>query len=121
MADKKHSSPEDYRREGAKACMAALRRMVENANDCGDAVEDYFTKRHEDAQVLAVALGPMSPFIEGAVIALAEVIHCTETTGEPNLSIWKPWAAMSESERTEEVARAEAFDITETAVVPDPV
>lgn len=100
---------ETKRREGALACMDSLRRLIAAANDWrGEGAEDYFTKRHEDAKAFTATFGPAPLHIEGAITALAEYIHFTETTGIPCLEGWGPFSAKTEDERAERIADMEA-------------
>lgn len=100
---------DETRRAGALACIAALRRLVEAASQpIGNKAADFFTKQHGDAQAFAASLGSMPPFAEGAIIALAEYIHETETTGTPDLEAWEPEAAKTEAERKRHIAAIES-------------
>lgn len=102
-------SVEDKRREGALACLMAVSKMTEGAHEFDDTAAGYHHKRYNDALALAASLGPMSPFLEGAIVALAEIIHFTETTGAPDFAAgWTPWAGMTEDERTAEVVAMQA-------------
>ena len=108
---------EAARIEGAKACMRALAEMVKSAeafNDEADkptsteAAAHYFGSRLQGAKSIADAIGPLSPYQEGAIIALAEYIHSYFTTGEPNLEVWTPCVAMTADQyrgQIEELAR----------------
>lgn len=98
---------EESRRSGALCCLASLRQLIGNANRPFDRPEkagDFFARQHGDAQAFAASLGSMPPFLEGAIIALAEYIHETETTGTPELDVWMPDEAKTKAERKRDIA-----------------
>lgn len=102
---RKGASSDDVRRAGALAAIVALHALIEAANDpCGDDAGDYFTKQHSDALAVSTNLGPMPPYLEGAITALAEYCHCLETTGAPDLAMWQPVSAMTSAEIQKEIA-----------------
>lgn len=96
---------EAERIEGAKACMRALANLVKSAEAFNDEDEGgmtytekgehYYGSRQSAAKVLANAIGPLNPYQEGVIIAMAEFIHSSVTTGEPDLERWTPCAAMT--------------------------
>jgi hypothetical protein len=95
-------------RDGALECIAAVRELLKSAQvPCGDRAEDYFNKRHEDAKAFAAKFGPLPQYVEGAITALAEIIHCMETTGDPNLDVWLPCSAQTDEERAADIAAME--------------
>lgn len=120
---RKGASSNDVRRAGALAAIVALHALIEAANDpCGDDAGDYFTKQHSDAQAVVTSLGPMPPYLEGAITALAEYCHCLETTGEPNLEMWRPVSAMTRAELQNEIAdmeKAHAQDLPTLGTIGD--
>lgn len=104
------AATENVRREGARACIRALRHLIEAAaKPCGDEAADYYNKRHEDAKAFTATLGSMPPHIEGVILALAEIFHMNETTGEPDLEFgWLPFCAMTNEERAAKIAEMKA-------------
>lgn len=111
MATKENtSSTEQQRIEGALACLAALRIMVDSATKEYDgSLESFMRREVDDTKALAEAIGPMPTFLEGVVLTLAEYIHSGQTCGTPSLDKWKPQVAMTESERRAELAEHEAL------------
>jgi hypothetical protein len=101
---------EGERRKGALATMQALRVLyasAENVGNCGNRPEDFYSWRFNDAAKLADSLGAMPPRARGAIIALAEFIHYSVHTGEPNLDRWLPVVAMTKEQLRREVAGTE--------------
>lgn len=98
------AAEEEHRRAGAVSCLTALRQMIAGAQDMPNDAAGFFSKQHGDAQAFVASLGPMPPYAEGALIALAEYIHHLETTGDPNLDVWKPEAAKTKAERKRDIA-----------------
>lgn len=94
--------------EGAKACMWALADLVKSAEafnrGTDESAEGYYGARFSAAKAVAAALGPLRPYQEGAIIALAEYIHLCQTTGEPDLDTWTPCVAMTADQYRDEVA-----------------
>ncbi|MBW7902934.1 MAG: hypothetical protein H3C26_15740 [Rhodocyclaceae bacterium] len=98
------TTDEAARIAGAKACMRALDEMIKSAEAFHDGVEKsteveeaahYYGSRLRDAKAFADAIGPLSPYQEGVIIALAEYIHSSTTTGEPSLELWTPCVALT--------------------------
>lgn len=94
---------EESRRSGALTCLAAMRQLIDAAQDMPHDAAGFFSKQHADAQAFAASLGPMPPFAEGAIIALAEYIHQWETTGGPALEHWTPEAAKTAADRKRDI------------------
>ncbi|GEM_PF-4902213 len=95
---------------GALAAMQALRVLYASAEDvgnCGSRPEDFFLWRFNDAAKLADSLGAMPQHVRGAIIALAEFIHYSIHTGEPNLDRWLPVVAMTKEQLRQEIADTE--------------
>ncbi len=102
------------RREGARAGMRAIAQLIKSAGEYYDipepatkneAAEAFHVRRLNDAKALANAIGPFTPFQEGAVLAMAELLHEMTTTGEPLLDKWLPCAAMTDTQYRSEMAR----------------
>jgi len=102
---------------GAKACMLALANLVTAAkgfNEAGEketiqeTAEHYYGERYSDAKAFADAIGQLSPYQEGAILALAEYIHSSITTGEPVIGTWQPCAALTEGEYRAKVEKLAA-------------
>ena len=109
---------EAARIEGAKACMRALTEMIESAEAFNvnsekltnaEAAAHYYDTRLHNAKAIADAIGSLSPYQEGAIIALAEYIHSYFTTGEPNLEVWTPCVAMTADQYRDEIAATASF------------
>lgn len=105
---------DEARREGALASMRALAQLRKSAEEYSassspasnrDAAEGFFALSINDAKVFAEAIGTLSPFQEGAILALAEYLHKYFTTGEADLGRWVPCAAMTDKQCREEVER----------------
>ena len=110
---------EEERRLGALAVMRALRVLYASAEDvgnCGSRPEDFFLWRFNDAAKLADSLGAMPQFARGAIMALAEFIHYSVHTGEPNLDCWLPVVGMTKKQLQQEIIataeeyRSDSFD-----------
>jgi hypothetical protein len=102
---------EDERRRGALAAIKALKVLAASADDpdnCGEEPADFFSWQHNDAATLADSLGPMPEYLRGAIMALAEYIHLSISTGEPNMVAWLPVTAMTQAELQREVDRMRA-------------
>lgn len=97
---------EESRRSGALTCLAAMRQLLAAAEDMPNDAAGFFSKQHADAQAFATSLGPVPPFAQGAIIALAEYIHHWETAGGPDLEHWTPEAAKTKAEREQDIAAA---------------
>ena len=100
------------RRAGAILCVKALRQLVADATaEYPDDNKESLLKPFTDAEQIVKALGPMSPEAEGAIIALAEYIHCFESSGTPELDPggWRPVVALSPDEFSAEVAKLDAM------------
>jgi len=82
MATSKNTSTttliENARIEGAKACMRALADLVKSADTFSDDAEKltsaetaahYYGARFNAAKAIADAIGPLSPYQEGAIIS----------------------------------------------------
>jgi hypothetical protein len=112
------NTAEQSRIEGAKVCMLALAKMIESAEafnvssekltNNAESAARYYDARLHDAKAVADAIGSLSPYQEGAIIALAEYIHSYFTTGEPNLEVWAPCVAMTADQYRDEVAATAA-------------
>lgn len=120
---------EESRRSGALVCLASLPQLLAAASDMPDDAAGFYSKQHADARAFAASLGPMTPFAEGVITALAEYIHQWETTGGPNLELWVPEAAKTMAERKRDIEAGqhemaepdgEAAKPKEVAVLPAP-
>lgn len=112
---------EESRRSGALSCLASLPQLLAAAEDMPHDAAGFYSKQYADAKAFAASLGPMTPFAEGVITALAEYIHQWETTGGPNLERWVPEAAKTKAERKRDIAtieREEAASDMEMAAKP---
>lgn len=98
---------EESRRSGALSCLASLPQLLAAAEDMPHDAAGFYSKQHADAKAFAASLGPVTPFAEGVITALAEYIHQWETTGGPNLERWVPEAAKTKAERKRDIAAIE--------------
>jgi hypothetical protein len=107
-------SDDEARRAGAQASMRALAQLKNSAEGYSaspspasnrDAAEEFYEHRINDAKAFSEAIGPLSPFQEGAVLALAEYLHEYFTTGEADLDRRNPCAAMTANQYRDEVER----------------
>lgn len=100
------------RRIGALRCFDAMRQLE---SECEAGVPDdprgFFMARYRAAEQIAKAIGPMSPEVEGAIMALAEYMHFGLTTGIANLEPggWLPGVAMTEGEFEDHVREMEEY------------
>jgi hypothetical protein len=95
--------------QGAAACIKALqkaykieRRGFDNPDTNDNTVERYFRDRDEIKAVFAQGLGNLSPYQSAFLATLAEYIHISLASGEPDVFDWKPETLMTESEVKEE-------------------
>ena len=96
-----------YRREGAKTCMDVLR-LIEQMNEprpAEETFEENWKLRRRVVAVVANAFGPTDARGEGFLAALAEYVHFVNTTGTPDLYVWRPDAAMTPEEIEADRAR----------------
>lgn len=100
---------EEARRLGALRCVEAMRQLEANATnrDMPDDPRGWLLRRRTDAEKLVKALGPMPPETEGAVLALAEYMHYSQTAGGANLEPghWLPVVALTPDEFESEISR----------------
>ncbi len=96
---------EQQRISGAKACVPALRKLVQSAenSDIGPTAADYYGLNIKDAQVFVAdinkAVGPLTSAQEGVIAVLVEYIHDSITSGDPDLERgWQSMAAMTDAE-----------------------
>lgn len=96
-------------RAGAFACIEALRAIekIANSEDFDLTNEEWW--RDEDNAVAAMlhAAGMPSGFLAGFIAVFAEYAKWSICTGQPDLSQWKPEAAMTTDEK---VASRKEFD-----------
>ncbi|MDD5177086.1 MAG: hypothetical protein PHQ05_11765 [Sterolibacterium sp.] len=71
-------------------------------------MEAWCNTQAKAIKTLDDAAGTMSPFQSGFIEAIAEYLHFINTTGTPDLFVWKPDAALSETELADERQRLEA-------------
>lgn len=85
-------------KDGAAACMAALRRAetITEHNPEGD----YFEERDEAMAEIMRAAGDMPHHAAGALAVLAEYFVGCCQVGQYDLAEWKPEALMTDEERT---------------------
>jgi hypothetical protein len=100
------SNPNKEAMAGAAACLKALqaaqeteRRGFNDPETCDYSVERYFRDRDriKAAFIKSAGITPSS-FQAGFIATLAEYIHLSLSTGEPEVSAWKPETLMSENE-----------------------
>ena len=108
--DRDQSTNEEKRRQGALACLAAMRQLEADAAEMPEEPRPWLMKRYGDAKRLAQTIGPLSPEVEGAIMALAEYMHYWQTTGGANLEpgTWMPVASMTDDQVNEWVDRVES-------------
>jgi len=95
----------DECRRGALECMSLLRDLAASASSLPPNADDasiFYRIQSQDAAKLASAFG-LTPRQEGAFRALAEYIHVTMTTGEPNLDAWLPLVAETDDQVKERI------------------
>ena len=90
-------------RKGARACLQALRDMeaaAELTNTPGKTWERQWLDKQAARNILMKAAGDMPPFLIGFVLALAEYVDASNTSGQPSLDAggWTPEASMSAAE-----------------------
>lgn len=81
------------RMAGAKECITALAKLEYSAENLPQEADDaaiYAALQSGDAETLVAQFGPLTPRQQGAFMALAEYIHCSITTGVPDLGRWLP-------------------------------
>jgi hypothetical protein len=102
-------SIENERIAGARACLAALAKLVQDAQ--GGAWEDdyraYLKHRAKAAETLVEQFGSLSARQEGAFLALAEYLHSDITTGKPNLEKWVPAVGQTAAELEQRIQEAQ--------------
>lgn len=96
------------RRQGAMAAVAAMLKQAECAGRHEDTPDAYLANKALALHAITNAAGPISPYLSGFVEAIAEALLFHETTGIPDLLVWKPEAAMTEEELAE--ARQQVAD-----------
>jgi hypothetical protein len=89
-----HESTEESR-AGATACLNALR-VIENINK--EPSTTYWQDKSAGIASMLNSVGAQSDFVSGFVAAFAEYAHFIESTGIPDLHIWKPESTMTTSE-----------------------
>lgn len=107
-ADFTLQSTEDTR-AGAMACLEALRAIENIANSEGVETTNEEWWRNSDDAVTAMlhAAGVPCGYLAGFIAVFAEYVKTSICLGEPDLSQWKPEAAMTADEK---VSRREEFD-----------
>lgn len=83
----------DQRIAGALECIEALKALTHSAENLpaeADDADSFRGIQRANAERLVSLFGPLTPRQEGAFRALAEYIHYSITTGEPNLEKWTP-------------------------------
>jgi hypothetical protein len=89
-------------RQGALACMAALRdieTIAEMATHTPElTMEEYWQEQKAVVDILLKAAGATSPYISGFLAVFAEYVGFISGPGIPDLDAWIPHAAMTEAE-----------------------
>lgn len=91
-------------REGAEACLNALRAMEVIASGTGRA---YYTERELMVSTLINAAEPLSPYMMGFIAVLAEYIDLNLGSGAKPAHHWTPEAVMSDEEV--EISRTQSY------------
>jgi len=94
-------SADDSRRLGATAALLAmlkLERIAEKLPAESETLEGDQNCKAEALKAITDAVGPLQPFQSGFVEAMAEYLMLNITAGLPNLLVWLPKAAMSNSQ-----------------------
>lgn len=102
----KKSLDNETLRQGALACMDALRDMetvADLTNTPELTMEQHWQVNQATVDILLRAAGATSPYLSGFLSALAAYAHLNNTSGVPNLDAggWAPKAAMTEAEFAE--------------------
>ena len=112
-------------RRGAAACMKALQSATkierlgfDNPETNDNTVERYFRDRDEIKAAFIKSAGAASSFQSGFIATLAEYIHFTLSTGEPDVFRWKPETLMTESDVRENREEAIRFMLEEEGCQP---
>lgn len=98
---------------GAKECIAYLAKLERSAENMPESANDaavYAAIQSGDAETLVAQFLPLTPRQQGAFAALAEYIHCTVTTGTPDLDKWLPFAAEATGAIAEWAAKSNQED-----------
>lgn len=96
---------------GAKDCIAALTKLKHSADNLPPAANyaaAFVAIQSCDAEYLTSLFGPLTPRQEGAFRTLAEYIHSSQSTGEPDLERWLPHVAETPEEIAAGIATSNA-------------
>ena len=106
----------ELRRAGAISALRAMTKVRNTAsafNDTsnvdGDTLESMLRSQACAVRAVTEAAGELSPFLSGFIEAMAEYIYSTQNGGPPELSLWKPDAALTATELAEYRASLEAW------------
>lgn len=101
-AEKKQGPHAGSFKEGAAACLEALRRAEKiGAPEFPSTARDddhYFERRDQATAEIMHAAGTVPPYAAGAIKVLAEYVVGLYQGGQFNLCVWKPEALMTEEE-----------------------
>ena len=107
--------------DGAAACIKALQsaEKIERLGFDGPtpdiSVQRYFNDIDDIKAVFLNCAGPLSPFQSGFVAMMAEYVHFTLATGEPNLEVWEPESIKTQSQINAYRRESIQFDLEESS------
>ncbi len=97
------------RRLGATAALLAMIKIERIAENLTGADDKTLRLADEAIKAMTSAAGPLSPFQAGFIEALAEALYTHATAGAPDLLVWMPKAAKSDSELANDFKNLEAL------------
>lgn len=103
------TTTEQNRIAGALACMEAMRKVAQLADNVAPGMTCAESFRDEDTAIAAVltAAEPLNAFMSGFVEAMAHYIYECNGTGMPDLEVWRPNASITNAELLHERAEIE--------------